>query len=377
MTMHGRRTRVLHVVLTLDIGGLERLVVELVNRADADRFDAHVLAIRHAGRRAGDLRDPDHLHLAPPQPRSSMLWPRDLARAIRDLAPDIVHTHSGVWYKASLAAAFAGVRRSVHTDHGRLVPDRWHDRLTDGIAARRTGVVVAVSDPLAAYMRRELRVPASRLRVVRNGVDVDAFVAPESVHVVRAELGLAADAPVIGSIGRLDAIKDYELLIDAFARLRASWSDSARPVLVIAGDGPDRTHLEAHLRAADPAIAADVHLLGFRSDVRELLAAFDVFAMSSRSEGTSLSLLEAMSAGVCPVVTNVGGNADVLGAELAHRLVDSRDAAAVATALDDALRNTVRRRADGARARRRVVADYSLDVMVREYERIYSSLLEA
>ncbi|HVX39492.1 MAG TPA: glycosyltransferase [Gemmatimonadaceae bacterium] len=378
MIAPARRARLLHVVLTLDVGGLERLVIELVNRADAARFDSHVLTIRHAGRRASDLRDPDVLHAAPPQSRWSMLWPRELAAEIRTLAPDIVHTHSGVWYKASLAAALAGVRRSVHTDHGRLVPDRWHDRLTDGLAARRTGAVVAVSDPLAAYMRRALHVPTSRLRVIRNGVDVDAFAvhgAARAASVVRSELGIAPDVPVIGSIGRLDAIKDYALLIEAFAVLRAGWRGGPAPALVIAGDGPERASLESRVRALDARVAADVRFLGFRSDVRELLAAFDVFSLSSRSEGTSLSLLEAMSAGLCPVVSNVGGNADVLGPELAHRLVDSREPRVFGDALTDALRAAERRRTDGDRARRRARSEYSLDAMVRAYERLYSALL--
>lgn len=373
------RARVLHVVLNLEAGGLERLVVELANRADAARFESHVLALQYAGRHADALRDPAAIHVSPPLSRGSMLWPRDLARTIASLKPDILHTHSGVWYKASLAARFAGVHRTIHTDHGRLLPDPIADRLADGLAARRTRIVVAVSTPLARYMQRALRVRAWRLRVVPNGVEVSAHdprAMRERGERLRRTLGVADARPVIGSIGRLDWIKGYDLLIDAFAELRARWTDGPGPVLVIAGDGPEHTRLANTIRTLPADIAADVHLLGWRTDVHDLLASFDLFALCSRSEGTSVSLLEAMSAGVCPVVTNVGGNADVLGDALVHRLTPSGDPPAFARMLDAALRVPAHRRRDGLAARQRVESAFSLDAMVGAYERLYTELLE-
>lgn len=374
-----RRARVLHVVLNLEAGGLERLVVEIANRADPARFDTQVLALQYAGRHAAELRDRGAVHVAPPLSRGSMLWPRELARVIASLEPDIVHTHSGVWHKASLAARLAGVRRTIHTDHGRLMPDPAADRLVDGLAARRTRIIVAVSAPLAAYMRRALRVPAARLRVVRNGVEITAFdstAMPERGRRLRHALGVLDDRPIIGSIGRLDWIKGYDLMIAAFAAVRARWPERPAPVLVIAGDGPERARLEHAVRMLPSDIGSDVHLLGWRTDVHDLLGSFDLFALCSRSEGTSVSLLEAMSAGVCPVVTDVGGNADVLGETLAHRLAPPADAVAFADMLDRALRSPCDRRRDGGAARKRVEAAFDLDTMVDAYERLYAELLE-
>jgi len=363
------RIRVLHVVLDLHAGGLERLVADLVRRVDPVRFDNHVLALRFLGRNARGLEQAGRLHVARPLPRWTMVWPLPLTRQIRAIAPDVVHTHSGVWYKASLAARQAGVRRLIHTDHGRVDPDRWGGRLLDRLAARRTDVVVAVSEALAQQLAATGVAEARRLRVVPNGVDTERFGPRPGGASVRRELALDDVTPIIGSVGRFDAVKRYDLMIEAFACLRAAWRDGPAPVLVMMGEGPEGARLAAlvethHLQGA-------VRLFGWRDDVERLLTAFDVFTLASRSEGTSVSLLEAMSAGICPVVTDVGGNRAVLGAELRHRLVPAGDARALAAAWEAALADGQGRRVDGAAARRRVEQRFSLDAMVRAYERLY------
>jgi glycosyltransferase involved in cell wall biosynthesis len=364
-----RRVRVLHVVLDLDQGGLERLVPDIVRRLSPERFEAHVLALKFLGRNAAGLEAYGGLHVAAPMPRWSMIWPRGLTRQIGALAPDVVHTHSGVWYKASLAARRASVHRLVHTDHGRQRPDPWSARFFDGRAARRTDVVVAVSEVLARQLERTVVRDASRVVVVPNGVDTQLFRPRPDSGTVRAELGIPAEAPVIGSVGRLDPIKAYDVMIEAFARLLANWNARPRPALVLAGDGPERGRLEALVRAR--GLGASARLVGWRDDVHDLYATFTLFTLSSWSEGTSLSLLEAMSAGLCPVVTDVGGTPAVLGDRLRHRLVPPRQPDALAAAWRAALDDAGRRRDDAALARSRVEEAFGLDAMVRRYEAIY------
>jgi glycosyltransferase involved in cell wall biosynthesis len=361
--------RILHVVLDLDQGGLERIVPDIVRRLPPERFESHVLALKFLGRNAAGLDAFGGLHVAGAMPPWSMAWPRGLTRQIGALAPDVVHTHSGVWYKASLAARRAAVPRLVHTDHGRLGPEHWKARLLDGLAARRTDVVVAVSEVLAEHLTRTVVRGAAPVVVVPNGVDTELFRPRADTGKVRAELGIPADAPVIGSVGRLDPIKAYDVMIEAFAHLRAAWDDGPRPVLVLAGDGPERARLEALVRAHGLEPAA--HLIGWRDDVHDLYATFTLFTLSSWSEGTSLSLLEAMSSGACPVVTGVGGTPAVLGERLQHRLVPPRDPDALAAAWRAALRDPDRRRADACLARERVERAFGLDAMVRRYEAIY------
>jgi len=368
-----RRLKILHVVHKLDYGGLERLVGALVQLLPPDQFESHILTLSDFGRFAEGLAAHAQLHQDRSLPHLSMIWPRRLTRTIRALAPDVVHTHSGVWFKASLAARRAGVPRLVHTDHGRPYPDSLTGRLLDGLAARRTDVVVAVSDALRRQMAETLVPRPSRIRVVVNGIDTRRF-RPQSVNgSLRGALGLPAAAPVIGSIGRLDPIKAYDVMVHAFALLRAHWrvDEGAAPALVLVGDGPERARLAVLIEQQGLRDAA--RLVGWRKDVERLYPVFDVFTLSSWSEGTSLGLLEAMSSGVCPVVTAVGGSPAALGERLRHRLVPAGDPAALAAAWHDALTDGGRRLSDAAAARLRVEQTFDVDAMVREYARIYTA----
>jgi glycosyltransferase involved in cell wall biosynthesis len=186
---------------------------------------------------------------------------------------------------------------------------------------------------------------------------------------IRQELGLDPDRPILGSIGRFDAIKGYDIMLAAFGLLMAHWDTGPTPLLVLAGEGPELPRLRDQAAALGPQ--AEVRFIGWRKDVTDLLNAFSLFTLASRSEGTSLSLLEAMSCGCCPVVTDVGGNGAVLGPDLAHRMVPASNPQALANAWRDALRDPDRCAADAALARHRVEALFSLDAMVRAYEALY------
>jgi glycosyltransferase involved in cell wall biosynthesis len=362
-----RRLRVLHAVPDLLYGGLQRLVLQMTRLTDPTRFDVHVLVLGETGGLATALGADAPIHLVGRQARWSMLWPSQLARRIREIAPDVLHSHSGVWYKASRAARMANVPWLVHTDHGRMVPDPWAARLVDRLASRRTDVVVAVSQPLAQRLRRRVVAHPERVRVVINGVDTDAIrpASPTDPN-LRAELDIAADAAVVGSIGRLEPIKGYDVMLASLAALPPELSQT---VLVLAGDGSARPDLER--RARELGLERRVRYLGWRDDLAAVLGTLDLFVLTSRSEGTSVSLLEAMSAGLCPVVTAVGGTPDVIGPDLAHRLVPSEDPRAIAAGWAAALLDPAARARDGARARQRVVQGFSLRAMVASYERIY------
>jgi glycosyltransferase involved in cell wall biosynthesis len=350
---------------------MERLLADIVRLTARDGFENHVLVLQYAGRFSEGLEASATLHHPGPQSRWSMLWPQALTRLISRIAPDVVHTHSGVWYKTTLAARRAGVPWLIHTEHGWRTQEGWLSRLIERRAAARTDVVVAVSDALADRLRNRI-VPADRLVVIRNGVDTDAFAPVPDDGSLRRELRLPHDTPIIGSIGRLELVKGYDTLIEAVARLRQQSSEGPPPVLVVAGDGSERARLEQ--LAASLGVADAVHLLGWRDNIAALHGAFELFSIASHSEGTSVSLLEAMSAGLCPVVTDVGGNAAVLGPDLGHRLVPSQDAAAMADALHEALRDRARRRRDGARGRERVLAEFSLHHMVTRYTALYERI---
>ena len=363
------RTRVLHVIQNLNYGGMERVLADIVRGVDKTHFEMHVLAIEYLGRFAEGLDTEAELHLGGAQARWSMLHPRGLAAQIRRIAPHSVHTHSGVWYKASLAARLAGVPKLIHTEHGRRHPDPFIDRTVDSLAARRTDVVVAVSESLRAQLTSSGIASPERIRVVPNGIDTNVYTPRTRDGRLHRELGLPPDVPILGSVGRLEPIKGYDIMVEAFARLCAHWADGPAPVLVVAGEGSERRHLEELI--ASRGLGSSVHLLGWRDDIATFHAGFALFTLSSRSEGTSISLLEAMSAGLCPVVTDVGGNRAVLGESLAHRLVPPNDVGSLAAAWRNALRDPQLVN-DGERSRARVEERFGVRAMVSRYESLYA-----
>jgi glycosyltransferase involved in cell wall biosynthesis len=186
-------------------------------------------------------------------------------------------------------------------------------------------------------------------------------------------LRIPPETPVIGSIGRLESVKHYALALHAFARLQALNTGGDAPLLVLVGDGSERKALEA--LALTLGIAKRVRFLGWRDDAEALYGAFDLFTLTSRSEGTSISLLEAMSSGVCPIVTDVGGNRAVLGPALEALLVPTDDAPKLASAWQRYLWDPMTRGAMAIQARARVESEFSLGVMVERHAALYRALL--
>jgi len=306
-------------------------------------------------------------------PKASMLYPGRLVRLFRDIKPAVIQSHAGTWFKTSLAARIAGSSAVVHTQHGRPHPDRVADRVIDHLASHLTDVVIAVSEPLADQLRRQVRVPAAKLHVIPNGVDTDSFRPPADTIECRRVLGLPIDRPIIGSVGRLESVKNYWLALDALSHLVSTASmDGPPPLLALAGDGSQRSALQAH--AAQLGVADHVRFLGWHDQAEQVYGAFDVFTLCSHSEGMSLSLLEAMSTGLCPVVTDVGGNRSVLGPDLSTQLVRPGDPRALAEAWRTCLDQPEWRRAAGAQARKRVLHAFSLQQLVARHEAVYLRL---
>jgi glycosyltransferase involved in cell wall biosynthesis len=301
--------------------------------------------------------------------RLSMIAPLGVARRIRETGADVVHLHSGAWYKGALAARLAGVRRVVYTEHGREHYDPLLMRTLDRVAALLTDVVVPVSERLGRYLTARLGVAPRKIAVIENGVDHRLFAPGPASPALRERLGIPAEAVVLGSIGRLEPVKAYERLIAAFATLVREQPARAMR-LVICGEGSHRAALEAAAESA--GVRALVLLPGWVDQPVEFYRLLDVFAMTSLSEGTSVSLLEAMATARALVVTDVGSNARLLGDGLASQLVASGDGAALLAALRALLASPERRQDVGARARRRVEECYTLDRMVAAYEALYA-----
>ncbi len=355
--------RIVHVVQGLGIGGQERLVVHLCHELARRGHPSAIVSLSPGGElRAEAVGIPVH-----DATRADGADPSLVARLsylLFTLRADVVHTHNPApMLHAVPAAVLARVRRRVHTKHGANVYGPralWAAR----VAVRALHAVVAVSPQTAEVARVKERVPLRRLRVVPNGIPLRPFGPDAEARIrMRAELGIAPDAFVVGSVGRLAREKDYPGLVAAMVPML-----SERVRLVVVGEGDARVEIE---RAIPPDKARYTTLTGLRRDVPALLASFDLFALSSRTEGLPLVVPEAMASALPVVATAVGGLPGVVSADCGV-LVAPDDTVALRRAIDGFVRDRARARVMGDAARRRAVECFSIERMADAYERIYS-----
>jgi glycosyltransferase involved in cell wall biosynthesis len=254
----------------------------------------------------------------------------------------------------------------VFTEHGRLsdTPPSPKRRMANRILASFPRAVCAVSAELGAHLVAE-GFPQSQVEVVHNGIDVGPLPNAAERREVRAALGANDDAIVVGSVARLDPVKDLGSLLHAAAALRVT---GRSVVVALVGDGPERPALEQ--LAGSLGIAGNVRFLGHRDDARRWLAGWDLYVNCSVSEGVSLTILEAMAAALPVVATKVGGTPEVLD-HTSGVLVPARDPSALAAALATLTLDSARRSRLSGGARARVEASFTLDRMVRSYADIY------
>jgi glycosyltransferase involved in cell wall biosynthesis len=365
-----RRIGILHVVHSLNVGGAEKLVFDLTRRTDPTRFAVSVACLDEAGTLALPLSAAGYpVEVLGRRPGLDARVALRLRRLIHRHGVDVVHAHQYTPFFYGVTAARSAGVPCIFTEHGRHHPDVRKPRrvAANAVLARLAETSVAVSE----FTRRALidndGFPPDRVRVLYNGVDVPDGP-PRDRAEARALFGLVADGPVVGFCGRLSPEKNVPLLLDAFARVR---TDHPGATLVIAGDGPERSALGA--RVAASGLGPAVRFLGYVSDVPGLMAALDVFALSSVTEGTSVTLLEAMVAARPAVVTAVGGNPEIVVDGVTGLLVAPDDVPTFAAALSGLLSSPARAAGFGVAGRRRVLENFSFGGMVRGYESLYEA----
>lgn len=363
--------RIEMVLPSMQAGGMEMLTDRLARALARRGHEVGITCTDLAGNLAPALHaDGFRVSVVGAPGLRSMVRAPALERWLRELGPDVVHVHSGVWLKAARAARRAGVPRIVHTIHG-LEREPWYGPPLKRIAARDTDLVVGVSRDLVDFLRQRVHVPEPRLALVPNGVDAARYRPGPRTGALRAALGIDDDRLLVGSVARLLPVKNHALLLEAFARAhRAAPRSAPRSALVLVGNGA----LEPSLRALADALGVGehVHFTGFSHHVDEVLRDLDVFVLSSDSEGMPVSVLEAMATGLPVLATAVGSVPHLLDEGRCGVLVPPRDVEAMTGALAGLLAgDPVRRRELGAAARRRAVEHFSEEAMVSTYERAY------
>ena len=369
---------VVHVIHELSVGGLENGLVNLINRMPEDRYrHAIVCMTRCSDFRARITRSNVQIVALDRESRSiaSTYW--KLFRLFRRLRPAIVHSRNLSGLDALMPAVCARVPVRIHGEHGRDVDDLDGSnqknlrlkRIFRPLVTQHT----AVSRDLAEYLHDAIGVPVGRIVQIYNGVDTDRF-RPASVRRIPPGDRAGERRFVVGTVGRLQPVKDQVSLVRAFALALRMAPDVLRDArLRIVGDGPLRNDLECAI--ASESLTGCVDLLGARDDVDVLLREMDLFALPSIAEGISNTLLEAMATGLPAVATRVGGNADLVQDGVTGAMVAPRDPVALAQLIVAYAADEERRAREGTAARARAERVFGIDAMVKNYMTLYDRLI--
>jgi len=374
--------RVTHLITNLSTHGAQMMLYKLLSRMDRERFDPVVISMREGGPLAEKIEAlgvPVHnarINLALPGPMS--IW--RLIRLVRYLRPDVIQ---GWMYHANLAAQLAG---ALNTEP---VPVVWNIRGSSYVLRNEKPLTAAtiwlgaklsklpvkiINNSKVSALKHEERLSyrAEKRLIIPNGFDTDVFIPSTEARIsVRSELGLAADVLLIGLIARYHTMKDHVNFLQAASALLKAHPHTH---FVLAGEGVD-THNKKLLELINRfGLSAQVHLLGERSDTARITAALDIASSSSAfGEGFPNVIGEAMACGVPCVVTDVGDSGWIVGKT--GRVVPPRDAIALARAWQELIEmGDERRQSLGKEARQRVLENFSLDAIVRQYEALYEQV---
>ena len=362
----------LHLITRLPVGGAERLLVDIARGLDARRFTSIACCLQDRGELAAPLEAAGIAVHALGRMRTKRFdWGAvgALARLMREERIDIVHSHL---YHANLYGRLAARRAhvpAIATVHNTYARRKFHRELLNRVLAWMSAKVIAVSEDVRRDLMRYDRIPAGKIAVVPNGIDVRRIETALTREEARARLGLGAEAIALGCVARLEEQKGHRFLLEALRLLNDPRHGTARFRALLVGDGRLRAELEE--RADALGVAQWTSFLGTRHDIPEILKALDLCVMPSLWEGLSVAMLEAMAAGLPLVISDVSGVSQVVGDNQYGLKVPAGDAQALARAIGELAADPGRRRALGAAARERVVARFSSQAMLAELSRLY------
>lgn len=368
------RIRVVHLATRLIVAGMGHVIASLIREMPSDCYQSAVWCLEESDILGRQLQTEGYEVV-----ELKRHWRRDfallfrIAFLLRKNRIDILHCHDELsWFYGTIAAWLAGKKhRVLVTMHGRRTDISSRHLYEQKILAHFTAAIIAVSSYLRQQCINEIEITSKKVMTIYNGIPLFSQQSEqEQRYRARRILGLPEEALVIGSVGRLAEVKNFDLLIDATADARV-----VIPFLrvVLIGEGPCYAHL-AH-KVAELDLSKIVTFTGLRQDVAEILPAFDFYVCTSNYEGVSLSILEAMMAGRTVIATAVGGNTEIIRHNETGVLIEKKNRLALAQAIIDLAHDENRCQRLGKQARRVVEENYCIDRMIQDYDRLYMGIL--
>lgn len=369
-----------HIIHRFDVGGLENGLVNLLNRIPPGRYRHAIVCMTDYSEFRKRLTNPAvTVHAINKRDGKDFGAYVRLWRLLRQLRPDIVHTRNLSALEGAVVAALAGVPARVHGEHGRDIHDI-DGRNKKYLMLRRicqyfVHRYIPLSRDLESWLREVVRVRETKIRQIYNGVDSERFHPSVAGREAMPNPEFSGqNCVVIGTVGRLEQVKDQRTLVRAFAEISQRCPQLApRLRLILVGDGSTRIKLEQ--LASELGVSDRLWITGATNDVPVLMRGMDIFVLPSLVEGISNTILEAMASGLPIVATRVGGNPELVSDGITGCLVPANDPVVMATALQTYIESPVLRIKHGQAGRRRVVEEFSMAAMAERYLAVYDELM--
>lgn len=366
-----KRINVLHLIQGLEFGGLENITLSLLENLDKDIYTTSICCFDTLGNLTNRINGNIKVHFLKRKHGIDYFYPFKLARLLKKQQIQILHLHnSTAFFYGVIAGKLAGIPAIVYTEHARDVFPNLKVRIADKLLSFLTDRIIVVAEYLKENLIDYEKFDEHKISVIYNGIDPAEFNIKTDHIKKRKELNLDGNSPVIGIVARLDPIKNHVFLIKAMKHVIGKFP---KAVLLIVGDGPIHSELKSLVKHY--MLDKNVRFLGTRTDVPEIMSVIDVFVLCSKSEGLSVTLLEAMAAGKPVVATSVGGNPELIEHDINGLLVESDDEEELSKALIELLTDKSKSLKLGEAAKKKIVENFTLNNMVRKYEKIYETCL--
>jgi len=370
---------VVHLIYKLDVGGLEKVMLDCIQGTVHKGVEHAVIALTEATEFAQMLPESVQVFSLNKKPGSDLACHIRLFRILRKLKPAVIQTYNIATIEYHPIAWLAGVKGHIHAEHGRDIYDPKGENKKHNLLRRLMVFFIhsyiAVSDDLTQWLINYVGLSKKKVKLIYNGIDTEKFAQKQELS--RDILPFGKNTYLFGAISRLTPIKDHQNLIHAFAILnnklyqKSNRTDDIK--LVIVGDGPLATELRALVEELD--LKDHVYFTGEQSEIEKILPELNVYVMSSIAEGIPLAILEAMSVGLPIVSTEVGGIPELLENNKQGLLVPAQDSEALANAMLWMLEHDVESLEQGKRNRDIVDSKFSLSAMVDSYLQEYKKLI--
>lgn len=364
--------KVLHITYDMRIGGTEMVIKNIIDGSDNSSFIMSIFCIESPIGPWGEELRSQGIKVISAERRAgfdtSLI--HKLRQYIKTNTIDIIHCHQYTPWVYGALAAVTTKAKVIFTEHGRFYPDssslkRW---LINPILSLMTERVTAISYATKRALSEFEYISENKIDVIYNGIEPAQF-SQDGVREIKKKLNIPSETLVLGTIARLDSIKNHKLMIAAFNK---SLTENKNRMLVIVGDGDERENIEAQIKHL--GLEQKVILTGYVNPPYDYLASFDVFLLSSFSEGTAMTLLEAMSLSKPCITTNTGGSPEVILHNINGIVTQNDDVEDLSNALQT-IESSDLRASMGIAGAKVFQEKFTLDIMIKSYHSLYAKLV--